>query len=391
MRIRRCGILLIEPREKVEFQFESLLTGGDGLATNRNWIALAPHLDDEVVLASEEIAPLGGLAVEEWTEFDDAASRFDPAVLRSLLAKGLVLADDADGDGFRARDDALRATHWHAFSAVTHAFGRWRNVDSAEITRQESTARLSDLVARLGDPPTHFLERATAAERVALPRAQSTALDDLLRQRAVSRNFDTTRLVPLATVAQILHRVLGAQAVQAVTANTAIVKKTSPSAGGLHPTEAYVLIQGVEQLANGLYHYHAGEHALEPLRALDDASVRQLALDFLAQQDWFAPAQVIVILAVRVDRTFWKYRNHSKVYRAVTLDVGHLSQTLQISATEFGLGAFVTSAINEVDIERELGLDPMRECPLAICGFGWRGAERVNVELDPLHAVWKDT
>ena len=53
------------------------------------------------------------------------------------------------------------------------------------------------------------------------------------------------------------------------------------------------------------------------------------------------------------------------------LDGGHLSQTLHLSAIELGRGAFVTSAFNEVDIERAFGLDPLVDGPLAICCFGW--------------------
>jgi putative peptide maturation dehydrogenase len=188
-----------------------------------------------------------------------------------------------------------------------------------------------------------------------------------------------------------MKRVFGAQASHAVTDEVAIIKKTSPSAGGLHPTEAYLLIQHVEGVTPGLYHYHVGDHALEPIRTLSSDDAYTLAMTFLAQQDWFAAAHVIVILAPRFDRTFWKYRNHAKVYRAVTLDVGHLSQTLQISATEFGLGAFVTSAINEIDIETAYGLDAMQESPLAIAGFGWRAPECTRMEFDPQHAIWKAT
>jgi hypothetical protein len=68
-----------------------------------------------------------------------------------------------------------------------------------------------------------------------------------------------------------------------------------------------------------------------------------------------------------------------------------LSQTLQITATEFGLGAFVTAAINEVDIEQALDLEPMQESPLAACGFGWRAADCARMEFDPQHAVWPAT
>jgi SagB-type dehydrogenase family enzyme len=96
----------------------------------------------------------------------------------------------------------------------------------------------------------------------------------------------------------------------------------------------------------------------------------------------------VIVLASRFRRTFWKYRNHAKAWRAVILDAGHLSQTLYLAATERGLAAFITAAVNEVDIEQVFGLDPMREGVLAVCGFGWRGALVDEVEFDPLGAVW---
>ena len=45
----------------------------------------------------------------------------------------------------------------------------------------------------------------------------------------------------------------------------------------------------------------------------------------------------------------------------VHLDVGHLSQTMYLSATELGLGCFVTAAINDRDIGEALALPPLRE------------------------------
>jgi hypothetical protein len=70
------------------------------------------------------------------------------------------------------------------------------------------------------------------------------------------------------------------------------------------------------------------------------------------------------------------------------LDVGHLSQTFQLCATDAGLGSYVTAAINEVDIERALGLVHWREGPLAICGVGVRSATRRKRELDPNGKAW---
>ena len=102
-----------------------------------------------------------------------------------------------------------------------------------------------------------------------------------------------------------------------------------------------------------------------------------------AGQQWFADAHVLVVLAPRFARNFWKYRNHPKAYRVTILDIGHLSQTLFLSATELGLGACITAAINEVDIERAFGLTHYVEGPLAVCGFGLRADAMTTAELDP--------
>ena len=390
MRVRRCAALLIEPRERIEFELQSLLAGGSGLAASREWAALAPHLGAAVAITTDDMALLGATSAQDWTSIDALSTRFGDPIVRTLIEKGLLVTDAPDHAAMREREETFRDAYWHPLSAVAHTFSRWDGVTSGDAVKNVGIASVQDLVEQLGDPPPHFHARVAPRERVHLPTKTATTFDDLLRQRTTCRNFDASRDLPLVTFSHILHRVFGAQAVHVVTRDVGLLKKSSPSAGGLHPTEAYLLIQHVEAIAPGLYHYHAGDHALEPIKPYDEAAARTLALDFLSQQDWFADAHVLVIFAPRFLRSFWKYRSHAKVYRALTLDVGHLSQTLQISATEFGLGAFVTAAINEADIERALGLDPLRESPLAIGGFGWRAATCERVEFDPQHAVWPD-
>lgn len=62
---------------------------------------------------------------------------------------------------------------------------------------------------------------------------------------------------------------------------------------------------------------------------------------------------------------------------------------LCLCATQAQWGAFVTSAINEVDIEQAFGMDPLREGPLVVCGFGWRAPALTTAEFDPAGAVWQ--
>jgi putative peptide maturation dehydrogenase len=189
-----------------------------------------------------------------------------------------------------------------------------------------------------------------------------------------------------------------------------VYKRTSPSGGALHPTECFLIVQRVVGIAPGLYRYRIDGHALEPVtpqvaapqpgdvgvRLLGDdtphawnaEALRAFARIAVAGQNFFADAPVLCVLAPRFQRNFWKYRNHAKAYRVCVLDVGHLSQTLQLCATEAGLGPFVTGAINEVDLERAFGMQPCAQSPLVVCGFGARAATLRESEFDPNRRVW---
>src|SRR5262249_10346024 len=76
------------------------------------------------------------------------------------------------------------------------------------------------------------------------------------------------------------------------------------------------------------------------------------------------------IMAARFYRNFWKYRQHRKAYSVVLMDVAHLSQTFYLVCAQLGLGAFLTAAINHVNIEEHLGLDGFAEGGIALTGCG---------------------
>ncbi len=387
MRLRRCSILLLEPRETLEFDLGSLLEGGTGLHANLQWFALAPHLDREIPLAAAERETLGAIGETQWQERDALETAHGADTIAALVEHGLLISDHDAFAATRERDDKLRNQYWRPLSAVSHYFNRWEDIDSARAAAQTGLHNTADLAERYGPPPHHFHSRGDASSRIGLARPDSDQFDALLAQRTTCRNWDRTRPLDAAAFARVLHTVLAAQAAVELAKDCAAVKKTSPSGGGLHATEAYLVVQHVEGVAPGLYHYHSGDHALEAL-ASADSDLHAMANRFVAGQHWFADAHVQVILTPRFRRSFWKYRNHAKAYRALILDAGHLSQTLYLTATQLGLGAFITSAINEIEIERAFALDALEESPLAVCGFGYRGGERVTVEFDPLKRVW---
>ena len=99
-----------------------------------------------------------------------------------------------------------------------------------------------------------------------------------------------------------------------------------------------------------------------------------------AGQWYFADADVVFVMTARFGRSFWKYRRHAKAFRTLLLDAGHLSQTFYLVCTELGLGPFVTAALDDDALERVLGLDPLREGVLALCGCGRPPAQRGPLE-----------
>ncbi|NHZ98040.1 putative peptide maturation dehydrogenase [Massilia sp. CCM 8734] len=380
MKIRRCAVLFIEPREDLGIDWAALFSGEGALSASLRWVALAPHLDRETPIDAAQVAALGAIGQTAWTERADAERQLGAAMVESLLALGLLL-DDGDGSSniaARERDTVLREQHWRPLSAAAHMFSRW---DDMQVDKGMHFPSFEELVQSYGAPPEPAIERGDSEHAIALPAAQSGPLDAQLLRRYTGRNYDPDAPLPPEVLARLLQRTFGVQ-LQSMLAQEALVfKKTSPSAGSLHPTEAYVLVRRVPGVAPGLYHYHPLKHALEPMAALEPAAASELARQFVADQHWFVDAPVMVVMAARVARNFWKYRNHAKAYRALMLDAGHLSQTFYLLATEAGMPGFVTAAVNEKVIERAFGLDPLSDAVVAVCGCGVAAAGQSTLEL----------
>ena len=399
----------LEPREVVQVQLDRLLRGGTGLLAQQQWFAHAPHLPAPVAVDAGSVVLLGALSPREWAPARALRATHGAACVRSLLKAGLLIGSTRPWRDQREADERHAALHWHPLAAAWHAQSRWQGVDSAREASEAGIDTAQGLRQRHGLPPLHVHERAQARQRQRLAPAAADPFDALLDARLTCRNFDRDAQVTRAQLSQLLARVFGARADVAATADFHLLKRTSPSGGGLHPVDCHLLVQRVRRLAPGLYHYHPVAHALEPLLpgvappAAGDAGThapaagdgpwtaaawRALARIAVAGQDWFADAPVLCVLAPRYARNYWKYRNHPKAYRVVILDAGHLSQTLQLCATQMGLGAFVTAAINEIDIEHAFGLEAMQDGPLAVCGFGPRAQAMRQFEFDPLQRTW---
>lgn len=410
MRVRRCAVVWLEPRELATFQLEDLLSGGAGVVSRLAWFAHAPHLASAVEIDARHVPLLGALGPVDWIPREALDRRHGEAAVDALLGLGLLLEEPA-GNGAGLADAAFRALGWHSPAAVAHMAGRWDAVDGPKGMAEQDLDSNEGLLRQHGLPPPVETPAVEGEPSLALPRMARDAFDTLLDARATCRNYDPQATLPLEVFSRLMARVFGKRGSGHPAPGFDVIKRTSPSGGALHPVECFLIVQRVEGIPPGLYRYRASEHALHAVvpqvappavgdvgtRALspddvpvawDASALRAFARIAVAGQDWFADAPVLCVLAPRFHRNFWKYRNHAKAYRVCVLDAGHLSQTLQLCATEAGMGPFVTGAINEVDLERAFGMTGYVQSPLVVCGFGPRTGTLVESEFDPNRLVW---
>jgi SagB-type dehydrogenase family enzyme len=216
-------------------------------------------------------------------------------------------------------------------------------------------------------PQPKILKTVKGTTKLSLPRrvVPDSEFIRVLMARKTHRRFSKQRL-PLETVSHLLSLVWGVSGYLYSPRFGKLLRKTSPSGGARHPGEVYLMALRVEGLRPGLYHYHPAYHRLELIRA--NATPKKAWL-YCAGQHFTKNAGALFLMTAIFPRTMWKYPV-ARAYRVVLLDAGHLCQTFCLVATWLGLAPFCTAALKDTLIERDLGIDGVRESVLYVAGVG---------------------
>jgi SagB-type dehydrogenase family enzyme len=192
-------------------------------------------------------------------------------------------------------------------------------------------------------------------DEVALPEPAGSMLTDLLATRRSCREF-ARREMPLEHLSALLAAAYGAIAPARFSGQTAFLRRTVPSAGGLFPLELYLIVQRVRGLEDGLYHYDVLGHSLQQLhRGNLFPTLEPMFYTYPFMRD----ANLVLAMAAVFLRTQKKYGPRG--YRYTLMEAGHVAQNLSLRAIELGLatlcmGGFLDSLLNE-----RLGLRPREE------------------------------
>ena len=176
------------------------------------------------------------------------------------------------------------------------------------------------------------------------------SLTEVLKKRRSVRSF-TSRPISRNDLSFLLWASTGIQRKE-----NGYEFRTVPSAGALYPIETYIVVNNVEGLERGLYHYNIRAHSLEELKAADLA---EETVHAALEQEMCAQAPIVFIWTAVFQRSKWKYAQ--RAYRYIYLDAGHIAQNLALCATSIGLGTCQIGAFFDDEINKIIGVDGIEE------------------------------
>ena len=199
----------------------------------------------------------------------------------------------------------------------------------------------------------------------------------LLHERHSIRDFDNQRPIRLAELARFLDSTTRVQSELKTTLvhgggggggpDLSYTVRPYPSGGASYELELYLAVDKCEGLPRGFYHYDAGAHALVPIE------VRSNQLGALLKSAAFAMGvnaapQILLTIAARFGRVSWKYS--SIAYALILKDVGVLTQTLYLTATDLGLGGCAIGTANIDLFAKMTGIEFHVEGPVGQFAIG---------------------
>ena len=409
--LARSKYLALRFKEEITFHVEAFLQGTLELFSNTHLTVYSCLVGEEVRLEADEIRWLATLPESQWMPLAEARADGAPTDERfhELLRLGVVILD-ADGDeDFEWPDGAAEMATRHRLVASipwhpTSLYGHMANQDhehgnsaKAEpldlVTKnQDSQASADQFLDKWGDPPPAFYtypseDAPSDLIPLALGHREGNLYDAMHRRRTV-RAFDEERPLGADRLATLLRYTFGCLGRHTLSPRFFSLHKASPSGGSLHPIEAYPVIRNVDGFEPGFYHYDTRRHALRLLSSMDEAALRERVSRLAMGQVFASEAHVAIFMVARYRRNFWKYRERINTFNVILKDAGHLSQTFQLVATDLGLGAFYTGAIDPPEILRSLGYedfsDRFQHGPIGILGAGFQSPD--DQTLMPLEA-----
>lgn len=194
-------------------------------------------------------------------------------------------------------------------------------------------------------------------EEIKLPKEKlgELSLKKALVNRASCRSYKNSP-IPLSSLSTILKYSFGINENHRKANGLAL--RFYPSAGARFPLEIYVVVNNVQRIPRGVYHYYLPNHSLEKL--FDNVTFE--AKNIIVSP-WFEKASCYIVITSIHNRTTAKYGGLG--YRFVLNEAGFAGQNLYLVSQAVNVGCSSASYYDD-ELETLLGIDGKNES-IALC------------------------
>lgn len=205
------------------------------------------------------------------------------------------------------------------------------------------------------------------APQIQLPSATpspSRSIEKLLHSRRSAQSWGDKPMT-FDDLGRLLAHGLGASNPRQANQSKS-TSRTYPSAGAKYPLEAYLVIQRIEGLHSGLYHYEPYRHLLTVLD-VGDGIVEQFMECIITPQQIEQSCVTITLTSV-FDRTMSKYGLRG--YRYILMEAGHVGQNVCLMAQALSLRSRCLGGFFDQLVIDYLQIDGRVEAPIYMIAIG---------------------
>lgn len=288
------------------------------------------------------------------------------------LLDGAGMLTVAAGSGDAAEDRDPRLLQWEPVDLLFHArsrLGRHQHPMGGTYRFRDRLPPAPVAKAPMSDR-TMELHRPDVAALSTGERPFTAVLED--RRSIRTYGSDPMTATELGDFLYRVARVKGDVDAAEVDGAYAATSRPYPSGGACYGLELYPVVSVSHGLEPGLYHYDAMGHRLEALPD-PERHHRSLLEDARLAMGGGQTPQVLIVIAARFPRVFWKYE--SVGYALILKEVGALYQTMYLVATAMHLAPCALGAGNVERFALATGADFHEEGSVGEFALGRRPAK----------------
>ncbi|MEK7433409.1 MAG: SagB/ThcOx family dehydrogenase [Cyanobacteriota bacterium] len=170
---------------------------------------------------------------------------------------------------------------------------------------------------------------------------------------------ETPEILTMKKVSELLYYTNGVTAI--VPYSVPLLLRAAPSAGGLYPTEIYLVSNNYEGLENGVYNFQVKNHSLS---LFWEENIWEKLKKACFDHDSFDKSNLAIIVTGVFERSEWRYQE--RAYRRILLDTGHIIGNITSYSPFVGKYSNLIGGFKDDEVSDLLWLDKKEEGSLAV-------------------------